>query len=233
MRSPRDACQRALSQPRPGPDPAGEHLNRLAVALAGAQLADPPDPGQVGRLAWNILGELAGAAAAVPGTGVTLPAAISAAQCSGSGNHRPVIGFHVAYARLGPGLSLAGLAAELAAAEAASPPDQDRVADVAWRILSTLSEVTWVRTSSEQSLEIAAATLMAPARQDEPAIARVPGYQLRSGAIVPARPGRRPPRKATSGTILTWDGVPFGWSPDAHAVPQTRVRHLIPALRGA
>jgi hypothetical protein len=233
MGSPRDACQRALGQPLPGTDPVGEHLSGLAVALAGAQLADPPDPGGVGRLAWRILGELALAPAVVPGTSVLLRAAVSVTRHGGSGNHRAVIGFRVADARLGTGLSLADFAAELAAAEAASHPDQDRVAGVGWRILSTLGEVTWVRVSSERSLEAAAAALMAPARPDGPAIERVPGYQLRSGAIIAARPGRRQPRKATSGAILTWDGVPFGWSPDPPAVPQPRVRRLIPALRGA
>lgn len=233
MGSPRDARQRAPGHPLPGQEPADEHHSGLAVALAGAQLADPPDPGRVARLGWTIFAELAVAANAVPGTRVTLPAAISATRPGGPRNRRAVIRLHVADALPGTGLRLAGLAAELAEAEASSPPDQDHVAAVAWRILSALGEVTCLRVRSERSLEAAASALTAPAGQAEAAIERAPGYQLRSGEIVPAQPGRRRPWKAQPGTILAWDGMPAGWFPDAHAVPQPRARHWIPSLRGA
>jgi hypothetical protein len=233
MGSPRDARQRAPGHPLPGKEPAGQHLSGLAVALAGAQLAVPPDPGRVARLGWTIFAELEVAANARPGTRGTLPAAISSTRHGGPGYRRAVIRLRVAEALLGPGLRLAGLAAELAAAEASSPPDQDHVAAVAWRILSALGEVTCLRVRSEQSLEAAAAALTAPAGQAEAVIERVPGHQLRSGEIVPVQPGRRRPWKAQSGIILAWNGVPTGWIPHAHAVPQPRARHWIPSLRGA
>jgi hypothetical protein len=104
------------------------HLSRLAVELARAELADPPDARRVARLAWVMFAELV----------VTAHAALAARR-------------HLAAVIAGgPAAAetpryVTALAAELAAASTASPADPDRVAAAAWRILSTLGEATVAR----------------------------------------------------------------------------------------
>jgi hypothetical protein len=204
----------APGQPPAGPDSGGGHLSSLAVALAGAELASPPDPGRLARLAWMILGELTVAAYATPGPGLT-PAAVIAGAQSETSRH------------------LAGLAADLAAAEAAIPPDQDRVAAVAWRILSRLGEVSWACGPAGLPAALAVTPLspMTLARKVAP-IERISGYQIRTGQIVPAQAGQKPPRGSRPVTILTWYGMPIRWSPSPAATSRRSRRRAL-ALRGA
>ena len=117
----------APGRPSAAPDPAGAHLSELAVTLAGAELASPQDPGRVARLAWVILSELIATACYALAVRLRLAAVIPGGSAAAADEPR----------------YFTGLAAELAAAAAARPADQDRVAAAAWRILSTLGEVTF------------------------------------------------------------------------------------------
>jgi hypothetical protein len=192
----------APGQSPAGPDSDGGHLSGLAVALAGAQLADPPDPGRLAQLAWMILGELTVAAYTTPGPGLNPAAVIAGAQAETS-------------------RYLAGLAADLAAAESAIPPDPDRVAAVAWRILSRLGEFS----CAYGPAGLPAALAVTP-------IERMSGYQVRTGQIVPAQADQKPPRGSKPVTILTWHGMPIGWSPSPAATSRRSRRRAL-ALRGA
>jgi hypothetical protein len=142
MESPSQAGRAALGHPLEGPEPASAHLSLLAAELAGAQLADPPDPRRVAWLAWKIFGELVEAAHAAIAAGVRLATAIAGSLPVAAGQPRQVriVVWH------GPAETagyVIGLAAELAAASTDSPADPDRLAAVAWRILSTLGEATF------------------------------------------------------------------------------------------
>jgi hypothetical protein len=151
MESPSQAERTALGHPPDGLDPASAHLSLLAAELAGAQLAVPPDPRRVARLAWTIFGELVQAAHAALAAGLRLAVAIPGSLTAEAGEPRQVR-LGVWHGRAETAGYVIGLAAELAAASTASPADPDRVAAAAWRILSTLGEATFARAAYLETL---------------------------------------------------------------------------------